>query len=358
MESSHAAGTSTPPPPLAVPLENLPAAIDHVYGVAMATQARLQEQGAQLGALATSLTEIRALNAAQAHHPPPFYPPIPVPPPPPPPIFPTDAKLRLPSAVAFDPSLPDVNIHAWIYATHSYFEANGINEVSAVKYLPQLLRGNALTWHMSYTSEYGRFPDWASFCAVLLQQFLPANHEDNLRRKLRHHRQTGSVQDYTAGFQAILSQLRDVTGPAALFAYVSGLSPAVRDAVCLHPHPDYHSAAGMAARVFCQRDAYRTPSGARRDTPFTNLPASGASSSRSGAQPMDLHAVQQWDSDSDDGDAVYLAAASVKAGAAAGTVRLCRRCGLPGHSSPLCLAPSPNPALSAAPPPFGRPPRT
>ena len=220
--------------------------------------------------------------------------------------------------------------------------ANNIDDFRRVRYLPQLLKGNALSWYMSLAQVRNPpFDSWDAFVEGLRRQFLPPNHLDLLRRRLRNLRQSsGSVQDYTSAFQNLLTQLPPMDEGALLFSYISGLHPVVRDVVVVHEHTGYLSASAMAARVACQRDSFRTPSGARRDTsPF--------SSSSSSHTPMDLGAVCFDDEDTDDDECLAVAVGKPV------QPKVCKRCLKVGHTSPTCPAPSPHPSVL----PFGQPPR-
>ena len=109
----------------------------------------------------------------------------------------SDFKLRLKSPSPFDPSAVGADVITWIFSTAAYFTANGVFGADCMKYVPTLLANNALAWYMyvslAESSSYGGasipFPDWRTFSNALRSQFLPANHEDNLRRKLRNLRQ-------------------------------------------------------------------------------------------------------------------------------------------------------------------------
>ena len=161
----------------------------------------------------------------------------------------------------------------------------------------------------------------------ILSQFLPSNYQDQLRRRLRDLQQgTGSVHVYTAAFMHLLTQLPDMSEPAAVFAYVSGLAPAVRDVVSIHKHSCYQMAAAMAARVACQRESSRTPLSL---APSHGYPAPLPELSTS--TDMELGAVHV-----------------ARPPPVFGDRRVCQRCLQPGPVSIFCPATTPAASVLAA----------
>lgn len=87
------------------------------------------------------------------------------------------------------------------------------------------MEGEALVWFQD-ADEAGQFPTWDSFLQALQTRFGPAY--DDPMESLMKLRQSSTVGDYTAQFEALSNRLRGLSEANRLSCFLSGLKDEIR----------------------------------------------------------------------------------------------------------------------------------
>ncbi|CAI5471080.1 unnamed protein product [Closterium sp. Yama58-4] len=220
---------------------------------------------------------------------------------------------------SFDPSQRDANVRTWLFMLNNYFAASGVQEADAqqrIEYAVTLLRGPALEWwrqltqtavrraqldghqqgvgHAAATSSLGSLAlgvttvptTWEGFEAALKSRFDLVNASEAARKRLRHFRQIGNVQEYTRWFLSICNEIDDITEAEMRDRYLEGLKPDIAEIIAIHGLSTFESVVAAAERV----DAVRSRRGRDDRDRGYNRPINDARS-RDGPSPMEIGAV-------------------------------------------------------------------
>ncbi|CAI5467291.1 unnamed protein product [Closterium sp. Yama58-4] len=219
---------------------------------------------------------------------------------------------------SFDPSQRDANVRTWLFMLNNYFAASGVQEADAqqrIEYAVTLLRGPALEWwrqltqtavrraqtdghqqgvgHAAATSSLGSLAlgvttvptTWEGFEAALKSRFDLVNASEAARKRLRHFRQIGNVQEYTRRFLSICNEIDDITEAEMRDRYLEGLKPDIAEVIAIHGLSTFESVVAAAERV----DAVRSRRGRDDRDRGYNRPINDARS-RDGPSPMEIGA--------------------------------------------------------------------
>ncbi|CAI5467973.1 unnamed protein product [Closterium sp. Yama58-4] len=171
---------------------------------------------------------------------------------------------------SFDPSQRDANVRTWLFMLNNYFAASGVQEADAqqrIEYAVTLLRGPALEWWRQLTFDL-------------------VNASEAARKRLRHFRQIGNVQEYTRRFLSICNEIDDITEAEMRDRYLEGLKPDIAEVIAIHGLSTFESVVAAAERV----DAVRSRRGRDDRDRGYNRPINDTRS-RDGPSPMEIGAV-------------------------------------------------------------------
>ena len=98
------------------------------------------------------------------------------------------------------------------------------------------LNGDAKIWWRDHRNtipidHQQRIRCWGDLRKALIEHFLPPEHAYNIRNKLFSLKQSASVADYNASFMRLKQQLTNLSTDDAIFAYLRGLNPKIRELV-------------------------------------------------------------------------------------------------------------------------------
>ncbi|CAI5484601.1 unnamed protein product [Closterium sp. Yama58-4] len=220
---------------------------------------------------------------------------------------------------SFDPSQRDANVRTWLFMLNNYFAASGVQKADAqqrIEYAVTLLRGPALEWwrqltqtavrraqtdghqqgvgHAAAISSLGSLAlgvttvptTWEGFEAALKSRFDLVNASEAARKRLRHFRQIGNVQEYTRRFLSICNEIDDITEAEMRDRYLEGLKADIAEVIAIHGLSTFESVVAAAERV----DAVRSRRGRDdRDKGYSRL--INDARSRDGPSPMEIGAV-------------------------------------------------------------------
>jgi hypothetical protein len=117
------------------------------------------------------------------------------------------------------------NLAGWNYKVNQFFNYYQTPLHHRIRMASFHMEGEALIWFQD-SDESGQFPTWDAFVQALLIRFGPA-YDDPIEELMRL-RQSSSVADYTAQFEALSNSLRGVSERNRLSCFLSGLKDDIR----------------------------------------------------------------------------------------------------------------------------------
>lgn len=155
------------------------------------------------------------------------------------------------------------NVSTWIFQLESYFNLRGISGLHRLSYLPSFLDKHALLWFQQLmqaitTKSRTPYDTWEDFLEDLKHQFLPANLQQLLRKRLRYLKQKGHVLEYTNQFRGILSQISSMQEDDKINYYIEGLQPAAKNEL-YYRNPQYLEEAINIANSFYSSSVHPLP---------------------------------------------------------------------------------------------------
>ena len=98
------------------------------------------------------------------------------------------------------------------------------------------LNGDAKIWWRDHRNTIAidhpqRIKCWSQLRKALIEHFTPPEHAYTIRNKLFNLKQNASVADYNASFMQLKQQLTNLGTDDAIFAYLRGLNPKIRELV-------------------------------------------------------------------------------------------------------------------------------
>ena len=98
------------------------------------------------------------------------------------------------------------------------------------------LNGDAKIWWRDHRNTIAidhpqRIKCWSQLRKALIEHFTPPEHAYTIRNKLFNLKQNASVADYNASFMRLKQQLTNLGTDDAIFAYLRGLNPKIRELV-------------------------------------------------------------------------------------------------------------------------------
>ena len=125
----------------------------------------------------------------------------------------------------------------WCDSIDDYLVATGlVNTPMIVNHVSSYFSGEAKTWWGFYKERANRGAvrsplKWAAFRDLITDHFSEKLQKRRAMDELQTLRQSGTVRDYTAEFQAIVIELPDLDEEYVRYRYVLGLNPDIQQAV-------------------------------------------------------------------------------------------------------------------------------
>ncbi|XP_061344653.1 uncharacterized protein LOC133290572 [Gastrolobium bilobum] len=149
-------------------------------------------------------------------------------------------KLDFPKFSSGDPT-------SWITAAVRYFRFYSIPPQERVLLAAINLFDPAACW-FNGSFQDTCLPDWDAFCVALQFRFGPSEFEDPAGALVKIQ-QSGSVTEYQATFEKLVSKVPAVSTPMLRSIFISGLKPRIKRLVLTHRPQDFHEAYALA-RVY------------------------------------------------------------------------------------------------------------
>jgi Retrotransposon gag protein len=160
---------------------------------------------------------------------------------------PSDAPLYKPST--FDGT---GGAEMWIDQLELYFQINPTtNELKRILSAVSLLRGDAFNWFraLQRSSQDFVFPNWATFRAEFLAQFVSITDVQIAEMDLAKLTQTGSISEYDRVFRNVTLRIPDMTDQEKRRWFIRGLKPNTQREL-VRQKPSTYADACKAALIF------------------------------------------------------------------------------------------------------------
>lgn len=189
-------------------------------------------------------------------------------------------SFKPPKPASFSGHQPKLLI-PWTLSMEQYLNATQVqlSTPTAAAAAAMFLTDHAVSWYHAQYSKGIIFPDYLSLKNALIATFLPGDREQAARDELSRLRQTNSVTNYSAAFNAVICQIPTMSEEDRVYRYIAGLKPEVKRYVRLgNPRQlvDAQSLAVNTDNVMWSESATRA----------------AASRSSNGPVPMELGATQ------------------------------------------------------------------
>ncbi|XP_061341736.1 uncharacterized protein LOC133288055 [Gastrolobium bilobum] len=149
-------------------------------------------------------------------------------------------KLDFPKFSSGDPT-------SWVTAAVRYFCFYNIPPLERVLLAAINLFDPVSCWFNGSFQDTS-LPDWDAFCVALQYRFGPSEFDDPTGALVKIQ-QSGSVTEYQAAFEKLVSRVPAVSDPMLRSIFISGLKPKIKRLVLTHRPQDFHEAYALA-RVY------------------------------------------------------------------------------------------------------------
>lgn len=130
------------------------------------------------------------------------------------------------------PEFDGSNVSDWLFQAEQYFQLNNIDGGDQrLHYAAFYFRGEALTW-FQWMHRNNQLSSWPEFTRAVELRFSPSNPQASLFKL----QQTSTVAAYQAEFERLCNRVHDLSPPALLSCFISGLRPDIqRQVTVLQP---------------------------------------------------------------------------------------------------------------------------
>ncbi|XP_061336994.1 uncharacterized protein LOC133284057 [Gastrolobium bilobum] len=158
-------------------------------------------------------------------------------------------KLDFPRFHSGDPS-------TWIIAVERYFSFYQVPLPDHLNLAAFHLDEPAASWFLG-SDQNGLLTDWRTFCVSLHRRFGPSEFKDPAGALVKLH-QSGSVLDYQAHFEKLVSKVPGLSATLLRSIFISGLKLQIRRSGLTHRPHDYHEVFALARVYEDQCTEYRS----------------------------------------------------------------------------------------------------
>lgn len=163
------------------------------------------------------------------------------------------------------------NITTWIFQVENYFYLRGIGGTTRIHYVSSFLDKHALLWFHQVMQSISantrpQFESWNDFVQELKTQFIPANLQQLLRKRLRYLKQKNHVLEYINSFRGILSQITTIEEADKINYFIEGLLPAAKTELYYRNPGTLEEAITIANSFFSSTNQQANPHTGSRDS--------------------------------------------------------------------------------------------
>ena len=139
-----------------------------------------------------------------------------------------------------------IKIDQWIDIVEGNFILDNINDSAKVLSCTTFLRGAAFE---ICKKAHKANMSWNEFKKELLDEFLPVNHYQDIKKKLMDLKQTGSFERYNEKFKELAAQVDDMSDDMLLTIFLKGIDQNLRVEIETKEIEDLKTAVKYAARI-------------------------------------------------------------------------------------------------------------
>lgn len=147
-------------------------------------------------------------------------------------------------------------VTTWLYTVEQYLSliqlsssSIFITDQNKISFASSYLTGNAAIWWYQLVNASNIPSTWDEFRAVLMTEFIPADHKRRARDKLRRLKQTSSVEKYLSEYPNSTLQIGDMNEGEKVDRFVEGLKFNVRVEVLKTNSNSFEECARIALNV-------------------------------------------------------------------------------------------------------------
>lgn len=175
-----------------------------------------------------------------------------------------DHAQQTPGAINLKPNKPEtfdgrrdfITVSSWLFKVEQYLSltqlsnpAAPISDQNRIAFASSFLTSTAASWWFTIVQSNQVPSSWNNFRTLLLQEFVPHDHERRARDKLRRLKQTQSVSKYLSEFRNSTLMISDVSAGEMFDRFVQGLKREIRVEVLKSQCSTFEEAAKIALRV-------------------------------------------------------------------------------------------------------------
>lgn len=175
-----------------------------------------------------------------------------------------DNVHQTPGAINIRPNKPDsfdgrrdfLMLSSWLYKVAQYLTlihvsnpTTPIPDETRVTFASSFLTSTASIWWFTIVQSGNVPSSWSDFKSLVLQEFVPSDHQTRARDKLRRLKQTHSVSKYLSEFRNCVLTIADISGGEKFDRFVHGLKKEIRVEVLKSQCSTFDEAATVALRV-------------------------------------------------------------------------------------------------------------
>lgn len=205
---------------------------------------------------------------------------------------------QAPGAINLKPNKPDafegkrdfLAVSSWIFKMEQYLSltqlsnpTTNISDENRITFASSFFTGNAASWWFTVVRS-GQIPSsWNDFKALVVNEFIPNDHERRARDKLRRLKQTLSVSKYLSECRNCTLGINDISDGEKFDRFVQGLKKDIRVEVLKSQCSTFDEAANIALRI----------DSALWSTSVSQVNFSRRDTDTSGPVPMEIGNVQR-----------------------------------------------------------------
>lgn len=144
----------------------------------------------------------------------------------------------------------------WLAVVANIFKLEDTPPAQRVPLAALRLQGTAATWWRAWTDPP---TTWTAFETEFKKFFVPINHKEECRRRLRTLRQTGTLVSYNQAFQLLVCELPELAPEFFLDFYIDGLASPTHEEVRAKAPDNWFDAMKAAIAYDARRPPRPTP---------------------------------------------------------------------------------------------------
>jgi hypothetical protein len=135
-------------------------------------------------------------------------------------------KIKINTTLPTFHGRPDENVNEWLYSITRTLEVSDYTDAEKVTAASNYLRSFAQQDYICHEQLSGK-DTWESFQEYMKKRFVPANHEELIRNKVKQLKQITNVKEYYVEFRKLTIQSSEMNEGEKRHCFLDGLRPEV-----------------------------------------------------------------------------------------------------------------------------------